>query len=403
MYPTKPKILFVAQPEAIHTARWISQLNNGDFDLHLFPSRQSQPIKEMPQLTVHSLLPQSFTQFNSVVKNKACIPWPLKRGSDRLRKWFLLKYRGASEQIATLAHVINTLKPDIVHTMEMQLAGYQMLSALRYIRNRKSFTWIYSCWGNDITFFKDDSEHNQKIASVIKEIDYYTADCPRDIELIKSFSPTGKPLPVFPTGGGYDLELLKSYRREGPVSKRQTIAVKGYHDDKWTGRAVFTLKAIELCKEHLKNYKIVVYRPIGPVRDVVYYLRHFHGIDITCTSDWEDHLSVIKVLGQSRISIATNSNDGMPNSVLESMIMGAFPIQSTTADTSDWITHGENGILVSFDDITSISNAIIKAIHNDSLVDNAAKLSEIITNEKLDRTRISTQVQNIYNTICSSQ
>ncbi len=396
MNPKKPKILFVAQPEAIHTARWISQLNHGDFDLHLFQSRQSHPIKEMPQLTVHSLLPQSFTQFNSVVKNKACIPWRLKRGSDRLRKWFLLKYRGANEQTATLAHVINTLKPDIVHTMEMQLAGYQMLSALPYIQNRKSFTWIYSCWGNDIAFYRNDPNHLDLIGQVLKNVDYYTADCARDMRLIAELGPTGKPLSVFPTGGGYEIEELRKLRSQDKPSMRKVIAVKGYHDEKWTGRALYALRALEECREQLEDYEIIVYRPPSTVRGAVQYLKQFRGLNIRCLADWEDNIEILKLFGRSRISLATNLSDGTPNSVLESMIMGAFPIQSNTADLDGWIRDGVNGSLVKYDDVSNISAAIRNALRDNNLVDNADVESESIVQSKLNRNVIAKQVNHIY-------
>ena len=71
---------------------------------------------------------------------------------------------------------------------------------------------------------------------------------------------------------------------------------------------------------------------------------------------------IIKLMGRSRIAIGIGLTDGSPVSLLEAMIMGAFPIQADTVSTGEWIRDGENGFLVPAEEPASIAQAIQRAI-----------------------------------------
>lgn len=386
-------------PEAIHTARWVEQLSSTEWDLHLFPSRAVPPVDEMPPVTFHTLFPAEWQKSRPDIKNSPLIKWRYSRAKERIRQLQCKRNPLLSTAAGQLAETINRIQPDIVHTLEMQLAGYLMNEALPFIKNRSGFKWVYSCWGNDITFYQSDPRHNQKIRSVLQHIDYYTADCPRDMRLIKSYQPTAKPLEVYPTGGGYDLQKLRDLSSNKPPSKRKIIALKGYHSEEWTGRAINALRAMHLCKDSLSDFEIVIYRPNGEVKHIAEYLSKFEGLNIRCLPPWIDNLEVVRLMGQSRIAISTNSGDGTPNAMLEAMIMGAFPIQSSTADTDNWIIDGNNGIIVPYDDVEEIAAAIRRAVSDDELVDNGAIVSDSIVSAKLERSEITKRVLKTYKEI----
>jgi glycosyltransferase involved in cell wall biosynthesis len=82
--------------------------------------------------------------------------------------------------------------------------------------------------------------------------------------------------------------------------------------------------------------------------------------------------------------------------MLDAMVMGAFPIQSDTVSTAEWITHGENGLLVPPDDAVALADAIRQALFNDGLVDNAAKINAGIAARRLDHTVIGQHVVAMY-------
>jgi glycosyltransferase involved in cell wall biosynthesis len=70
--------------------------------------------------------------------------------------------------------------------------------------------------------------------------------------------------------------------------------------------------------------------------------------------------------------------------MLESMAVGAFPIQSSPACTGEWLVHGRNGLVVHPEDPEDVAGAIRTAMCDDALVDDAARENMRIAEERLD-------------------
>jgi glycosyltransferase involved in cell wall biosynthesis len=101
-------------------------------------------------------------------------------------------------------------------------------------------------------------------------------------------------------------------------------------------------------------------------------------------------------MGRSRVAIAVGLADGSPLSLLEAMSMGAFPIQSDTVSTAEWIENGRNGLLVPPEDSETVANAIRRALRDDNLVQCAAEINSQIIAERVDASVIKPQVIELY-------
>ncbi len=102
-------------------------------------------------------------------------------------------------------------------------------------------------------------------------------------------------------------------------------------------------------------------------------------VKVTALSDDVGHEEILKLHGMSRISIGLSMSDAISTSLLETMAMGSFPIQSWTACADEWITEG-TGFLVPPEDPDQIEIAIRRALEDDELVDHAAIQNwEVIT------------------------
>mgnify|MGYP001314430238 FL=1 len=49
------RVLFIAMSNSIHTSRWLSQLEDLDWDIHLFPSESYPLHSDLNNLTVHDV------------------------------------------------------------------------------------------------------------------------------------------------------------------------------------------------------------------------------------------------------------------------------------------------------------------------------------------------------------
>jgi glycosyltransferase involved in cell wall biosynthesis len=89
--------------------------------------------------------------------------------------------------------------------------------------------------------------------------------------------------------------------------------------------------------------------------------------------------------------------------MLEAMTMGAFPIQSDTESTAEWLTNGENGLLVDYQNPEVIARAIQKAVTDDVLVENAARANAELIFNRLDLSIVQPRVIEMYQAIANGQ
>lgn len=391
----KLKILIVAMSDSIHTTRWINQIVDQGWDIHLFPCVDhgvSHP--ELRNITVHHNYYSKQENLGRNLKIKGInVNRPfIKTVLLTLKKKFARFDNYHSHQLAAL---IKKLKPDIVHSLEFSLAGYLTMEAKKILKDEPFPKWIATNWGSDIYLFGQLKVHQPKIEEVLSNCDYYSCECHRDVYLAKEMGLKGQVLPVFPNTGGFNLDEVKKYRLRGKISSRKMITLKGYQN--WAGRALVGLRALARCADLLKGYTIAIFSA-GKDSDVAVAAEIFtrktniptHIIGIT------SHKDILKYHGQSRISLGVSISDAISTSLLEAMVMGSFPIQSNTACANEWIKDGKSGILVPPEDPDIIEKALRKALKDDNLVDQAAKINWQTAKAKLQKEQLKKQIVDFY-------
>ena len=291
-----------------------------------------------------------------------------------------------------LASTISRVRPDIVHSLEIQHAGYLTLAARELLPDAFP-TWIVTNWGSDIYLFGRLAEHKERIRAVMGSCDYYGCECQRDVVLGRTFGFCGALLPVLPNTGGFDLKRAWELREPGPSSARRLILLKGYQG--WAGRALFGLRAIRLCAHALRGYRVAVYLAGEDVRIAAELVRLSTGvpIDIVPACSHED---MLRLHGMARASIGLSISDAASTSFLEALGMGSFPIQSCTSCADEWIEGGVTGLIVDPEDPEMIAQAIRRAVTDDELVDRAAELNWQTAVDRLDYGKIQQQVIEMY-------
>jgi glycosyltransferase involved in cell wall biosynthesis len=388
------RILFVAMPDSVHTARWITQLSDQGWDLHLFPVYDAPPHPLLRNVTVYSLSSYRPPGLDRSVRLRGF--WPLRRGAWWLSRQLRRLFPRWGARGLWLAHLIRWLKPDMIHSQEIQHAGYLTLEARERLAGRFP-PWIVANWGSDIYLFGRLSEHVDRIRAVMAACDYYHCECHRDVPLARDYGFRGTALPVCPVSGGVDLAEMRPFRQAGPTSARRLIALKGYQT--WAGRALVGLRAIELCADVLKGYRVVIYLATPDVALAAELVAKATGIPIEVDSHEHRRMpreDILRMHGRARVSIGLSISDAISTSFLEAMIMGSFPIQSNTGCANEWATDGEGALLVHPEDPGAVAAALRRAVADDSLVDRAAEINAKVVSERLDYAKIKSQAVAIY-------
>lgn len=373
------KILFISMP-SIHAIRWIENLKNTDFELYWFDVTNRGTITTLDRVT----------QFvNWKTRKKPYIKGEYIFSKKFPNAYFRIKHLFEVSENEFLENIIQEFQPDIIHSLEMQHCSYPILKTMNKYPNIK---WIYSCWGSDLYYYKNIKNHNIKIKSVLKRVDYLITDCERDANLAKELGFTGKHLGVIPGGSGYNLEQLEAYKL--PSIERKLILVKGYQHT--FGRALNVIKALTELKVELSSFEIVVF---GAHNDVLDYIEAHNLPFKTYHRNELSQDELMQIMGKALIYIGNSISDGMSNTLLEAIVMNAFPVQSNPGNvTSEIINNTENGILIQNpDNIEEIKKAIINAINDKARIIEAAKINADIAKERLDYRNIQSKIIQLYN------
>src|SRR5947209_12215024 len=338
-------------PDSVHTARWIKQLAGQGWDVHLFPVYDAEPHAGLADVTLHTFSTARTGGMNPAVRLAG--PYPLRRGSYRTHLWANRLFPRRMAPPARLASVGRRLKRDILRSLEMQRGAYLTLEAKRML-GADFPAWFVSSWGNDIYLFGRLAEHAPKVRAVLAECDYFTADCTRDLELARGYGFRGEIFPALPGAGGFDIELARRLRPPGPTSARRVIALKGYQHH--YGRALDGLRAIELCADVMRGYRVTIYFPNPDVEVAAELMSQRTGVptEIFPKSSYEESL---RMHGRARVSVGVSISDGLPLSTMEAALMGSFPVQTDTSCVGERLRDGEGTLLVPAEDTERVAAA----------------------------------------------
>lgn len=387
------RILFVAMPESVHTARWIDQLAGPAWDVHLFPAYEAEPHEDLRDVTFHSFSRARRPGGNAHVRRTG--PYPLRRGATLARMAAERALPRRLSPAARLAALIKRLKPDVIHTLQIQVGGYPTLAAKEALGGPFP-PWFVSCWGSDLYFFGRLKSHAEKTRAVLSACDYFTADCERDIQLAREFGFRGDTFPALPVAGGFDVERALALRPPGPASARRSVTLKGYQH--WAGRALVGLRAIELCADVMRGYRVALYSVSPDVEAAAELMSQRTGIPV----DVFPHIShedSLRMHAAARVSLGVSISDGLPLTTMEAALMGSFPIQSDTSCVGERLRDGETTLLVPAEDASAVAAALRRALTDDALVDRAADLNLRYISEKLTRQAVAPQVVAMYERI----
>jgi len=282
------------------------------------------------------------------------------------------------------------IQPDVVQSFEMHSACVPILGIMN---NHPKIKWLYSAWGNDLFYYQNEPDKLKGIKAVFGRIDYMFADCTRDYLIAEKHGFKGKYLGTFPTGGGYDLSSSDPLVRD--FQNRKTILIKGYEHK--FGRCNNVLEALLEIEDDLKGFEIVVFAATKEVLEKVEDPR-FKKMKNLVVKENIARGELLELMGKSLIYIGNNISDGMPNTLLEAIVMESFPIQSNPGGASaEIIENGKNGFLIENpQDVKEIASLIKQAIQDPELLRSGIAYNTANVKPMLERNYVKDQVLKKY-------
>jgi glycosyltransferase involved in cell wall biosynthesis len=136
-------------------------------------------------------------------------------------------------------------------------------------------------------------------------------------------------------------------------------------------------------------------------RDIIDYIKQKELPFYTIDRHGLKHDEVLELMGKALVYIGNSISDGMSNTLLEAIVMGAFPIQSNPGKVSEEIINNNiNGLIINNPESTlEIKNLILEALKDKKRVIEAEKINSDIAISRLDFIKNRDKVIAIYNSI----
>jgi glycosyltransferase involved in cell wall biosynthesis len=403
-----PKILFVGFAESSHTHSWIDLLEHQYFNRRLFALPSAVP---PPDWRVRTYVTIDAPKLDPAIRKSVLTPAPAPKRRSTMQRLLLGKTNvslASTSLERALADVILSWRPHIVHTLGLESASYFFNYTRRVHPEVVGIgRWVVQVRGGpDLALHQHEKEYRTKIVDVLAQCDHLIADNPinyRDaVALGLSPEKVDSPgLGVVSGPGGLDIESLRSTWTKLPSQRQRTILWPKTYET-ISSKALPVFEAIKLAWDR-----------IAPVSFEMLWLVQ-SDVQIWFEKSMPDHIKaacrlygrlprqdVLKMLSSARIMLAPSLTDGIPNSMMEAMALGAFPIVSPL-DTIMPVVENEKNVLFARNLYPhEIADALIRAMSDDRLVDAAAEKNAIRVIELADRKRIVRDVVNYYLEIVS--
>ena len=374
------KILIVAMADSVHTARWLRQFDDNEIEFVLFPST--------PHRRIHSLLLQhaSISAKSTITISK----W-MKRGGLPLGVADLMLNNRL--RAVLLAKAIDAFKPDLIHVMETQHAGYLTDRALNSTTHKSKLA--LSIWGSDLFWFQRFPKHQRRIRSLLKKVGVLITECQRDEDLARDLGFNGTCIYGVPASGGFDYQEFMSAEHNLPPSKRKIIAVKGYSG--FVGLGLAAIKVLGRTSDLASDYKTVVFSANWKTWFVARIVKFRTGLEIEVRMKHSQSSEQMRSLfSASRVVMGVSKSDGLPATIKEAAFFGAFPVQTNTSCAGEWFKEGISILLVPADSPDALELALRAALTDDNLVDSAAILNLEIAKTMMDRFAVRSKISLLY-------
>ena len=395
-------LLYVADGRSPTTQSWIANIQRDGHHVSLI---STYPCEKLPDLSEFIILPIAFSGM-AVRKygtgNTSAYSNPLRGivksmhpNLHRLR--YLLGPLSLPFYRNRYLKIVDRIGPELIHALRIPFEG--MLA--QYASHK--YPLVVSIWGNDLTLHAQRSYQMGKATqATLSRADGLMADAYRDIRLAKSWGfNNAQPSLVVPGCGGIDLEEVERARTPVPeylvdsipIGRTLIVNPRGLRPGSLRNDVFFDAARMvsnrhpEVCflcptmagqpeaERMLKSRALertVQLLPSLPQRALWWLFSH------------------------ADVVISPGEHDGVPNSLLEAMASGCFPIVGDIESLREWITPGVNGLLYPPADPVALAESILLFLDNPDRRFDTARRNQSLIRDRADITSIRKKVTQFY-------
>ena len=397
------KLLFIADGRSPIALNWAAHFVQAGHDVHwvsTYPCRIDLPLASL------TIVPVAFGDIAGQLGEPR-----QARKSRLLRRIVSVKVRTALRQwlgpltlpraARRLRGVIAKLQPDLIHAMRIPYEGMLITQALpgRSEAFRQPPVLI-SVWGNDFTLHARANPWMRRLTRrTLQRADALHTDCQRDQRLAGEWGfASGKPALVLPGNGGIHLELF--HPAEHPVDEAQGFTIinpRGFRS--YVCNEAF-FRAIPTVLARFPQARFICPTMAGEAQAERWVAELGISASVSLLPR-QTRPQLADLFRQAQVVVSPTTHDGTPNTLLEAMACGCFPVVGDIESLREWITPGVNGLLTTPDDPHTLAGAVVQALENPALRVSAAAYNQHLVAERAEYEQGMRRAEKFYQELVS--
>lgn len=393
------RLLYYADARSPIARSWVEHFIEARHEVHWV---SSFPAAAPPGVASFAVVPVAFSGSASAG------PGPRRRAVSvrlrtALRQWLgPLTVPSAARQLHAL---VASVRPDLVHALRIPFEGLVAAQA------GVGAPLLISVWGNDFTLHAASAPLLGALTRrALRRAAALHADCRRDLGLASRFGfPGGRPSIVLPGNGGVRpavffpagdqpevlSERVRAVLESLPPGARLIInprGIRAYVRNDAFFRAVPRVlqrvpMAVFLCPAMAGDAQAEAWRREIEAASAVRLLPPLEPGELAA------------LFRRAEISVSPSTHDGTPNTLLEAMACGCFPIAGDLESVREWLVRGETGLVVDPADDEGLAWAMLRALEDEGLRAAAARRNLQVIRQRADYAACMRQAEAFYQSV----
>ena len=362
------RLCLIANPNLIHTHRWVDYFVNCDYDVHLIGEK-----------LLKDRAPDNVTFYDLATRTN-------------IRK---VRYLAWAKEVR---HLIRTLHPDVLHAHQITSAGW-----LGAVAGYHPF--MVTSWGSDLLINARRSRSQRLLARwVLRRADFVTCVSHNLADAARVLGADPARLQVTPWG--VDTKIYHSADADERTTLRARLGLG-------PGPIILSIRAMRSIYNPLilaeampqildvipaAQFVVRTYNNDAALFERFQQIVQQNDVDQTIhyVGDLPSETDVADLYRIADVAVSIPASDGTPSSVYEALACGAVPVLSDLPSLHEWIMPEQEALFVAAGDSEQLSAAILRLLTDVPLHTKLRDKGMKLVHDQLDRSVRMAHCREIY-------
>jgi len=254
---------------------------------------------------------------------------------------------------------------------------------------------VVSVWGNDFTLHAPSTRAMTRFTRLaMGRADALHTDCRRDVRLARQWGfPVGQPNVVLPGGGGIQMAM---FAPPATLPTRPTlINPRGLRA--YVCNETF-FQALSLVLKEVPELRVLCPAMAGDAQ-AQRWVADLGLQGVVELLPFQSRGAMADLFRRSQVVVSPTTHDGTPNTLLEAIACGCYPVVGDLESLREWFEEGVNASLVDPRDAAALAQAILAALRSPDLRRQAAKYNRNMIAQRADYNVVMAQAEVFYRSL----